>query len=286
MSAVIRPLLRVLRPTDVVPVPRAIPRVFDILGGAAFVGTPTYDLLLRMDGATPPGTSDVFTDDGDNGFTINWFTNDPTNAKGQYSTGAGGIVLFGNSAAEFFRGGGTPGHGGRDTNLQFGPVGTALDWGASPDLVIGGAFYPTFDSGDDDHCIFMLRRVVGHNLKLGYTDAGILNYTSLEGGVAKCDLDASEAFAYGEYNWFFLSMHGGVSSLWLGTDASGVATKVAEGADTSAYNMGSQGSTSASISVDPISSGGRMNAWIDHLFIARGMYIDGDGDLAVPTGQP
>jgi hypothetical protein len=244
-----------------------------------------YLLALNMNGGNE---STTFLDEGISGFTIGWNTNDPTNEKGQY-TEPTVDVLYGVSAARFFRGGGTPGHGGRDTNLSWGPVGTAMDFGSQPDIIIGCAIFPTYTSGDDDHCILMLRRVVPHYWKLWYLDDGTVRYHSEQGGTA-CTLTGSIPLVYGEYNWIFLSLHAGVATLWIGTHASGFMERAAQGADTSAYNMGSSGATNATISADPISSGGRMNCYLDHIFILEGAYIDDHGGtvnrIPVPTAEP
>jgi len=240
-----------------------------------------YLLLLLMDGGDG---STTYTDDGINGYTITYFTNDGVNGTEQTND----QVLFGVTSAEFYRGGGTPGHGGMDVNLQW-TAGTGMDFGADPDILIGCAIWPTYTSGDDDHCILMLRRSVPQNWKLWYEDDGTVRFTSLEGAVAQCDLTSSIPLVYGEWNWIFVSMHDGTTTLWVGTDASGIVTNAASDADTSSYNMGSLGTTSASVSIDPISSGGRMNSYVDHLYVREGAWIDdsnGATTMQVPTAQP
>lgn len=253
------------------------------LSPSLFVGNPSYRLLLDFDGGND---SAVFVDSGVNNYTINWFTNDPGNNKGQSNT----QFLFGASSLKSDRGGAPPGSGGRSSQLTW-SAGTGMDWGSSPSLVIGGPIYPTFPTGSDAQTILMLRRNANSYWKLSYDDAGVLHYFSIDGGVTFTNLATSTVFLqYGQWNWFFLNMHASDTSLWLGTAADGFVTNDASGADTSPYNMGSFGAMGGSVSVDPIASGGTMNAYVDHLYCALNTHINpvfnGSGVMPVPTTQP
>ena len=248
-----------------------------------FVGAPTYKLLLRMDGGND---STVFTDNSVNAYTINWFTNDPGNNKGQSTA----EFLFGVSSMKSDRGGAPPGSGGRSSQLDW-TAGTGMDWGSSPDVVIGGAIWPLFPTLADKQTILMLRRNVGDWWKLSYDDAGAVYYESLQGGVTFSSLVTSTVFLqYGEWNWFFVNMHASDTSIWLGTNNDGFVTNDASGFDSSPYNFGSLGVTSGTVSNDPIASNGTMNAYVDHLYCATGTYINpfwnGTGQMPVPTYQP
>lgn len=250
-----------------------------------FVGAPTYKLLLRFDGGDQ---SNVVIDNGSNAYAINYGTNDPVNQWAQSNT----ETLFGVSAFWSYRGGGTPGHGGRSSTCDW-TAGTGMDWGASPDVVIGCPIFPTFDTGaaGNQECILMLRRTVGDWWKLSYDDAGAVYYQSLAGGVTYSNLVTSTVFLqYNEWNWVFLSMHASDTSIWVGTNASGFVTNDASGLDTSPYDIGSGGVTSGTISNDPIASNGTMNAYVDHLYCATGTYINPfwntTGQMPVPTYQP
>ena len=250
-----------------------------------FLGAPTYKLLLRFDGGN---NSDVVTDSGANGYTINWGTNDPANQHAQSTA----EVLFGVSSFWSFRGGGTPGHGGRSSACDWN-AGTGMDFGSSPDFVIGGAIFPTFDTGSagDAECILMLRRNVGDWWKLSYDDAGAVYYQSHQGGTTFTNQVTSTVFfQYNEWNWFFVSSHAQDTSIWVGTDASGFVTNDSSGFDSSPYDFGTLGATSGTVSNDPIASNGTMNCYMDHLYVATGTYINpfwnASGQMPVPTSQP
>lgn len=250
-----------------------------LYGGAAaaIVGTPLYRLLLLFNDGN---ASDYIYDQSWNHYTVTYGSNDPAQ-HAQTTT----QTLFGDSAGFFFRRGDTPGHGGGDANLGW-TAGTGMDWNPYPDVLIGGAIWPTYTSGDDDQTILMLRRNVGHWWKLWYDDSGVLHYYSAEGGGTGCILAGSIPLVYGEWNWFFLSMHGGTTTLWIGTNASGIVQLAASSDDTSTYNMGALGTASGSISKDPITSGGQMNCYLDHIFAATGAYIEGTGSMPVPIAEP
>jgi hypothetical protein len=165
-----------------------------------------------------------------------------------------------------------------------------MDFGADPDVLIGGVIWPTFASGDDFQVILALQRNVPNRWRIHYDDSGILHYESLSGGSTACDLDATEALVFGEWNAWYLSIHDGVATFWVGTIASGLLTRAGSAADTSAYDMGSLGATTGRVSNDAVISGGCMNAYIDHVFVLEGAWVEDAGGtlttMPVPTAEP
>ncbi len=245
--------------------------------GAQFVGTPTYKLKLLMNGGN---NSDVVVDTGASAYTITYATND-----GAQHAQSSAQVLFGASSFFSNRRGSPVGSGGGDGRLTWTPL-TGMDWGASPDLVIGGAIMPTHQSLDDHQGILQNATGANDNWILWYDDSGKLHYLSKTGGSTTCSLVTTGAFTFNEWNWFFLSAHGGVAQLWLGTDDDGIVNMDVEGADTSAYAFGT-GGTQGRISADG-GGGFNMNCYLDHIYAATGVYID-DTDfdyMEVPTSEP
>lgn len=247
-----------------------------------------YDLLLRFNGGDD---SDTVIDDGAHNYTITYSTND-----GAQHVQTTDQVLFGASSGFFFRRGVPPGTGGGDSRIGWtvGSVGIPadhFDWGADPDVLIGCAIWPTYESGDDNQIILQITANVNNEIRLWYDDDGFVHYRSKEGGVTFTNLVTSTIpLQFGEWNWVFVSMHNGETTIWVGTDAGGIVTQDASGLDSSPYAMSGLGggsTISGRVSYDGGGSG-VMNCYLDHLFVLEGAYIDGSvfDEMLVPTAEP
>jgi hypothetical protein len=266
---------------DTTPLP-ATPVVEEVFAEFVATGEPySYDLLLLFDDGD---ASEDFFDDGVHGFTITYGTNDHG-----FDAQTTDQVWDGVSSFQSYCGGGTPGHGGRASVLNW-PVSTAWDWGSNPDILFGGVVWPTFDRGGGRIQVLLIsQRSVGDYWRIWYDDLGQMFYESKAGGATKCSLSSTVNLVYGEWNAWYLSLHGGVAKFWIGTIASGFVNVAGSAADTSPYNIGSGGTTTGRVGEDATASDGYANWYMDHEFIALDLYIDdsnGGTRMPVPTAQP
>lgn len=248
-------------------------------GGAALVGEIDYDLLLLFNDGNE---SNYIYDQSYNHYTVTFNTNDGANQKGQSTE----QVLFGDSSLKSSRGGSPEGTGGRNLYLSFGYAGITpagnFDWGTNPDALVGMAIWPTFPTlSASEQYIISVSQGVARSWSLRYNDAGTVHFNSYYDSIDRCNLDSTIDLVYGEWNWLFLSLHGGVASFWIGTHASGVLQFAGSAADTTnyAYAGGSLTGRVGSIS-DP------MNCYLDHIYAGSGAYIEGTGMLPVPDAEP